>query len=67
MKLRGRAFPKKHSGYKAGYAEIGKCGNRRVFIKTRNILCMALEESLHDQARKAKRQSKVRQPSEFIG
>lgn len=67
MELHGKVFPKKHSGNKARYAEIGKCGNRKVSIKNRNVLLTAPEESLHDQARKAVRQRKVVRPSEFIG
>lgn len=35
MELHGKVFPKKHSGYKARYAEIGKCGNRRISIKSK--------------------------------
>lgn len=67
MELHGKVFPKKHSGYKARYAVIGRHGNRRVSIKNKNILLTAAEESLRDQARKAIRQSEVTCPSEFIG
>lgn len=35
MELHGKVFPKKHSGYKARYAAIGKCGNRRISIKSK--------------------------------
>lgn len=48
-------FPKKRSGYKTKCAEIGKCGNGEVSIKTKTISLKAADEGFHDQARKVVR------------
>lgn len=66
MELEAPFHAKKCSGYKARYLEIGKLGNRRASIKNKNISLMAAGESLHDQAGKAIRQSKIKHPSEHI-
>lgn len=60
-------FPKKHSGYETRYAEIGKCDNGEVSIKTKTISLKAADEGFHDQGKESSKVKKIIWSSEFIG